>query len=132
VHIFKQRIVKEEKYSSSDEGSKDGSESASPVKFNGRFNAAQFVLTRTMIPKSAVKKTIPAKTEANEATEDKGESFSMEDWLNSKDFHKIASIKPISCEDTPEWYDMLVSHDEMRGMSIAPWESIASGLIMGH
>jgi hypothetical protein len=55
----------------------------------------------------------------------------MEDRLNSKDFHKIASIKLASREETPEWYGILVAHGEMCGSFIPPWDSIMPDSIMG-
>jgi hypothetical protein len=118
VHGFKQKIVKGGHSSSSDDGSSDGSESASPVKFTGRFNTAKVVQTRTVISKSAVKNKVTINAEVGEVNEDKGEVFYMEGRLNSKYFHKIASIKLTSREDTPEWYGIIVSHGEMCGVFI--------------
>jgi hypothetical protein len=37
-----------------------------------------------------------------EADDEKGEMFSIEDRLNSKDFHKTISIKLTSPDETPE------------------------------
>jgi hypothetical protein len=56
----------------------------------------------------------------------------MEDRLNSKDFHHIASIKLVSRDETPEWYGILVAHVEMCGVFIYPWDSIMPGSIMGR
>jgi hypothetical protein len=55
----------------------------------------------------------------------------MENWLNSKYCHNITSIKLTSRDDTSEWYGILVSHDEMRGVFIPPWGSISPGFIAG-
>jgi hypothetical protein len=38
----------------------------------------------------------------------------MEDRLNSKDFHCIASIKLAPRDETPGWYSILVAHGEIR------------------
>jgi hypothetical protein len=88
------------------------------VKFTGRYKATQFFRTRTTILKAAVKRKPSIKKEKEEADEEKGEAFSMEDRLNSKDFHKIARIKLASREETPEWYGILVAHGEMCGVFI--------------
>jgi hypothetical protein len=56
----------------------------------------------------------------------------MEDSLNSKDFHKIASIKLSSREETPEWYGILMAHAQICGVLIPPWDSIMPDSIMGH
>jgi hypothetical protein len=56
----------------------------------------------------------------------------MEDRLNSKDFHRIASIKLASRDETPDWYGILVAHGEMCGVFVPPWDSITPGSIMGR
>jgi hypothetical protein len=56
----------------------------------------------------------------------------MEDRLSSKDFHKIASIKLSSREETPEWYGILMAHAEMCGVLIPSLDSIMPDSIMGQ
>jgi hypothetical protein len=56
----------------------------------------------------------------------------MEDRLNSKDFHRIISIKIASCEETPEWYNLLVAQREICGVLIPPWDILMPDLIMGR
>jgi hypothetical protein len=102
------------------------------VKFTGRYNATQFVRTRTTISKAFVKKKPMVKKEKEGAEVEKGEAYSMEDSLNSKDFHRIVSIKVASREETPEWYNILVAHGEVCSVFIPPWDSIMTYLIMGH
>jgi hypothetical protein len=89
------------------------------------------VRTRTTISKAAVKKKPVIKREKEEQDDEKGKAYSMEDCLNSKDFHHIASIKLTSRDETPGWYSILVAHGEMCGVFIPPWDSIAPDLIMG-
>jgi hypothetical protein len=60
-----------------------------------------------------------------------GEAYSMEDLLNSKDFHQIASIKLASLDETPEWYGILVAHGDMCGMFVPSCDSTIPGSIMG-
>jgi hypothetical protein len=68
------------------------------VKFTGRYNATQCVRTCTMITNAAVKKKPMIKKEKEGAEDEKGEAYSMEDHLNSKEFHMIVSIKLASRE----------------------------------
>jgi hypothetical protein len=56
----------------------------------------------------------------------------MENRLNSKDFHKIASIKLASRDETPEWYGILVVHIEMCCVFVPPWNSIVPDSITGQ
>jgi hypothetical protein len=80
--------------------------------------------THTSISKAAIKNKPSIKKKKEDADEEKGEAYSMEDRLNSKDFHKIASIKLSSREETPEWYRILMAHAEMCGVFIPPSDSI--------
>jgi hypothetical protein len=102
THGFKTKQITGDLYVS-DGSNSDKSKSEEPVKFTGKYNATQFFCTRTVIPRSAVKKRISVKQEKDEADEGKCEAFSMEDRLNSKDFHMIASIKLAYRKETPEW-----------------------------
>jgi hypothetical protein len=90
------------------------------------------VRTRTTISKAAVKKKPVIKRDKEETDAEKGEACSMEDRLDSKDFHHIASIKLTSRDETLGWYSILVAHGEMCGVFIPPWDSISPDLIMGR
>jgi hypothetical protein len=102
VHGFKPKWVKGDS-SNSDDSSLVTSVNDTPVKCTGKYNATQFVHTRTVIPRYAVKKGVSIKQENTEADDEKGEIFSMEDRLNSKDFHKTSSIKLTCRDEMPEW-----------------------------
>jgi hypothetical protein len=131
IHGFKAKRNDDESSVSDDNASND-SLKEDAIKFTGRYNASQFVQTRTSISKSDVKRKPTIKKEKQEADDEKGEANSMEDRLNSKDFHKIASIKLASRDETPEWYDILVAHGEMCGVFVPPLNSIIPGSIMGR
>jgi hypothetical protein len=103
IHGLKPTLIKGG-VSDSDGSNSDKSESDEPVKFTGKYNAAQFIPTHTVILWSAVKNKVSVKREKDEADEGKGEAFSMEDRPNSKDFRMIARIKLAAREETPEWY----------------------------
>jgi hypothetical protein len=100
VHGFKVKRSDGES-SGSDESASNDSQKDDAIKFTGRYNASQFVQTRTSISKAAVKRKPTIKKEQQEADDEKGEAYSMEDRLNSKDFHQIASIKLASRDETP-------------------------------
>jgi hypothetical protein len=102
VHGFKAKRNPNISSDSEEESTRNDSDQDEAVKFTGRYNATQFVRTCTTISKAAVKPKPSVKKEKEEADEKKGESFSMEDRLNSNDFHKIASIKLASREETPD------------------------------
>jgi hypothetical protein len=131
VHGFKAKRNPNSSSDSEEESTSNDSDQDEAIKFTGRYNATQFVRTRTTISKAAVKPKPSVKKEKEEADEEKGEAFSMEDRLNSKDFHNIASIKLASREETPEWYGILVAYGEMCGVFIPPWDSIMPDSIMG-
>jgi hypothetical protein len=116
----------------SDENASIDNRKDDAIKFTGRYNASQFVRTRTSISKSSVKRKPTIKKDKQEADDDKGEAYSMEDRLNSKDFHQIASIKLASRDETTEWYGILMAHGEMCGMFVPPWDSIMPGSIIGR
>jgi hypothetical protein len=117
--------------SGSDESASNDSRKDDAIKFTGRYNASQFVRTRTSISKSAIKRKPTIKNEKQEADDEKGDAYLMEDRINSKDFHQIASIKLASRDETPEWYDILVAHGEMCDVCVPTWDSIMRGSIMG-
>jgi hypothetical protein len=134
IHGFKPKRIKCD-VSDSNNSNSDRSESEESVKFTGKYNAAQFIRTCAVIPILAVKNKIfvkQEKYEADEADEGKGEVFSMEDRLKSKDFQMITSINLASREETPEWYGILVAHGEMCGVFIPPSDSIMPYSIMGQ
>jgi hypothetical protein len=131
IHGFKAKRNEGES-SGSDDNSSNDSQKEDAIKFTGRYNATQFVRTRTSISKSDIKRKSTIKKEKQEADDEKGEAYSMEDRLDSKDFHRIASIKLASRDETPEWYGILVAHGEMCGVFVPPWDSITPGSIMGQ
>jgi hypothetical protein len=103
VHIYGFKAKRNDGESSgSDDNSSNDSQKGDAIKFTGRYNATQFVRRRTSISKSDVKRKRTIKKEEEEADDEKGESYSMEDRLNSKDFHRIDSIKLASRDETPE------------------------------
>jgi hypothetical protein len=131
VHGFKAKRNPSSLSDSEEESACNDSDQDEVVKFTGRYNATQFVRTHTTISKAAVKFKPAIKKEKEKADEEKGEAFSMEYHLNSKDFHKIVSIKLASREETPEWYGIFVAHGEMCTVFIPPWDSIMPDSIMG-
>jgi hypothetical protein len=119
------------KSSDTDDSVSNYSQNDEAVKFTGRCNATQFLRTRTTISKSTVKNKPSIKRVKEEADDEKGEAYSMEDRLNSKGFHEISSIKLTSREETPAWYGILTTHGEMCGVFIPPWDSIIPDTIRG-
>jgi hypothetical protein len=55
----------------------------------------------------------------------------MRHFLNTKDFHKIASIKLTSHGETLDWYDNLALHGAMYDIFVPPSDIIAPQIIMG-
>jgi hypothetical protein len=90
----------------------------------GQVHGTQHVISQSDLP---VKTEV--KTEVKENMSD--EAFSMEEIVNAKEFHKIASIKLNSCGETLDWYDNLALRGAMYGVSIPPRSSIASQSIVG-
>jgi hypothetical protein len=83
-------------------------EESETLKFASKHNMAQFVHTCHVIPRSAVPVKVEVKTEIKQDTSD--EAYSMEEWINAKDFHKIVSIKLTSRGETLNWNDNLALH----------------------
>jgi hypothetical protein len=73
VHGFKVKMSDGES-SGSDESASHDSQKDDAIKFTGRYNASQFVQTRTSISKAAVKQKPTIKKEKQEADDEKGEA----------------------------------------------------------
>jgi hypothetical protein len=89
VYGFKVKRSNDES-SGSDESASTDSQKDDVIKFTRRYNASQFVRTCTTISKAAVKRTPTINKDKQEADDENGDAYSMEDRLNSKDFNQIS------------------------------------------
>jgi hypothetical protein len=103
VHGFKPKQVKGES-SDIDDSTSIKSEYDALVKFTDKYKTKQCVRTHKTIHKYSVKKKVSLKQEKMEADDEKGDFFSIEDLLNSKEFHKTICIKLTSCHPPRGYY----------------------------